>query len=118
MADGTEPDTLSTPPTGDSARAVFLAWERLRLGYNATLGLVVLVLAGHDLGDRDFRTFVLRAAVAANLCFCLGPVAEGYLALLGANRRVARWFVFVPGTLLGCLLTLAALFSWALRNFD
>lgn len=74
MADRTEP---GPPPADDSARAVFLAWERLRLVYNAALGAVVLACAAGDISDREFRDFLLRAAVGANLCFCLGPVAEG-----------------------------------------
>jgi hypothetical protein len=118
MADGDEPGVTPAPPVGDTARAVFLAWERLRLVYNATLVLIVLYIAGHNLGNFEFRVFVLEAAVAANLCFCAGPVAEGYLSLLGANRRVVRWLLFIPGTLLGCLLTVAALFWWMLRKFD
>jgi cytochrome c oxidase subunit IV len=104
--------------TADSARAVFLAWERMRLAYNAVLGFVVVLLAGSDLFDPAFYGFLLRAAVLANVCFCLGPVIEGYLSLLGVDRRAARWFVFLPGLLLACLLALAALFSWRLRRID
>ncbi|MGL6075499.1 MAG: hypothetical protein ACRC8S_15200 [Fimbriiglobus sp.] len=115
MANDTEP---GPSPAVDSAHAVFLAWERLRLAYNAVLGLVVLFFAGSELPNREFQGFLLRAVIGANLCFCLGPVAEGYLALVGANRRVARWCLFVPGLLFGCLVASAALFSWHLRRFD
>jgi len=112
MVDPTEP---GLPSADDSARAVFLAWERLRLVYNAALGAVVLACAAGDLSDREFRSFLLRDAVAANLCFCFGPVAEGYLALVGVGRRAARYLVFVPGLLLGCFFALVAL---TFRNFD
>lgn len=101
----------------ESARQVFLAWERLRLTYNAALAILVLAFSWNSLLDRDFWSYLFWGAFGANVCFCLGPVAEGYLVLLGADRRVARWIVFVPGLLLGFLLTLAALYSWDLRDF-
>jgi hypothetical protein len=118
MSGGNEPGRPDFPPADESARAVFLGWERLRLAYNAALGLVVLAFAGPDLPDREFRAFLFRAAVGANLCFCLGPVAEGYLALLGADRRTARVFLFGPGLLLGCLLAFGAILSWKMRGLD
>lgn len=102
----------------NSARAVFLAWERLRLLYNAALAAVVLVFDGSHLSDREFLWFLARAAFGANLCFCLGPVAEGFLALLEANRRHARWAAFVLGLLLACLLAFGSLFAWRMRDFD
>lgn len=101
----------------DSARSVFLAWERLRLLFNAALAAVVFAFARADLTERDFLVNLARAFIGANLCFCLGPVVEGYLALLGFDRRVARWMVFIPGLLIGCMLAFATLFSWNMRGF-
>ena len=66
-------DANCTPTTapieGSSARAVFLAWERLRLVYNAVLILEVLLLSSRELSDQDFRSFLVRGAIGANLCF-------------------------------------------------
>lgn len=104
--------TASTP---DTARAVFIAWERLRVVYNAILAVLVLAVVRADWGDPEFPWELARAAFLANLCFCAGPVAEGYLAVgLGANRQVARWLMFIPGLLLACGLTVAWLSVWRL----
>lgn len=111
----------SIPPTplrDDSARAVFLAWEGLRLIYNATLAIIELPIAWRDLSDPAFRSYMFHGAIGANLCSCLGPVAEGYLALPGADRQVARWIIFVAGLILAILLTLLWMFSWNVKNFD
>ena len=117
MADDTEA-TLPVEIADESARAVFLAWERLRLVYNAVLVMIVIVFSAAELPNREFLRFLARAAVGANLCLCLGPVVEGYAALLGADRRIARWVVFVPGLLLACLLTFVSVFFWQMRGID
>jgi hypothetical protein len=115
MTDITEPPTPAPPPADHSARAAFLAWERLRLAYNAALGTVVLLTAGADGSAADFPWFLAYAAFGANLCFCLGPVAEGYLVLLfRADRRAARWLVFVPGLLLACAMAAVSMTCWRL----
>ncbi len=103
---------ISAPLPEPSARAVFLAWERLRLVYNAALAAVVLAVAGRDLADPQFHEFLIPAALGANLCFCLGPVVEGYLALIGADRLIARWLLFSSGLLLGCVLAGGSLLVW------
>jgi hypothetical protein len=43
---------------------------------------------------------LLFDALMANLGFCAGPVAEGYLCLLGFPRKPTRWLVFGIGTAL------------------
>lgn len=110
----------AAPAADESARAVFLAWERLRLWYNAALAAVVVLLVplGGPADERELL-FLAECAFGANLCFCLGPVVEGYLSLLGVSRRTARGVVFVPGLLLALLLTLTVLFlRIALPNQD
>lgn len=114
-------DTGSTrwePTKLESAHSVFLAWERLRIIYNAVLTFLVLSFGAPFLGERAFWRFTLGAAVLANLCFCFGPVAEGYMSWFGADRRAVRGAIFVFGTMLGCFLTLVALFTWGLRGID
>lgn len=91
---------------GDSARAVFIAWEGLRIAYIAILIFFSLALAA-ALGveiDTLFWQRVIPGAVFANVCFCVGPCAEGYLALMGADRRLARGFFFLAGLSLTSLL--------------
>jgi hypothetical protein len=105
-------------PNGESARQVFLAWERLRIVFNLVLIIFVLGDASSELSDREFRHFLIRAAFAANVCFCLGPVAEGYLAFFGVQRLIARVVVFVPGMIFGLFTSMGCLLSWSLRNFD
>jgi len=105
-------NTVSSAP--DTALEVFLAWERLRVMYNVVLATLVLVGAGNDWNAPEFPWQLAYAAFLANVCFCLGPVAEGYLVLLRANRRVARWLVFVPGLLLACGLAAGWLSMWRL----
>lgn len=103
-----------------SARDVFLAWEKLRLVYNAAL--VLATLAGMALNpqasflDRSFLRLLLYGSVVANVLYCAGPVAEGYLAWMGAPRRSARAVVFTLGCVLGATLAFVCVVFW--RLFD
>src|SRR4051812_17084832 len=91
--------------SGEEARAVFLAWEKLRVLYNAILVVESVGLGANQLGVPAFARLLLGGAIVANLCFCAGIVAEGYLSLLGVPRRGARPVLFVLGTSLAMLLT-------------
>ncbi len=88
----------------DSARLVFLAWEKLRILFNVGLVWVTLTLlpnwSWRSIPWRDY----IGPAILANVCFCAGPCAEGYLTWLGANRQLARWMLFVVGFLFACCL--------------
>jgi hypothetical protein len=118
--------TSSTPPASEpldrqgeeKARSAFVAWEKLRVAFNAVLAAVVLLSAGSALSEETFWVFLLQGTLLANLCFCLGPVAEGYLTLAGSGRQSARWVVFSLGVMAGCLLAFLAVFSWQMRGFD
>jgi hypothetical protein len=119
-------DIISTPPpwkgriplTEETPRSVFLAWEKLRLVFNAALAIVVLLSAGSALSEGAFWRFLVGGVLGANVCFCLGPVVEGYLSLLGSDRQAARWVVFSLGMMAGCLLAFLAVFSWHMRGID
>jgi hypothetical protein len=81
------------------AMEVFIAWEKLRLLYNAILaGLVVWYLT--PFAALHVGPVLLFDALMANLGFCAGPVAEGYLCLLGFPRKPTRWVIFGIGTAL------------------
>ena len=105
------------PDERESARTVFLAWERLRLIFNAVLTITVLALGSSFLADRACWRPLVYGAILVNICFCMGPVGEGYLSLIGIERRIGRWAVFVIGTLFGCFVVFTALYSWGMKDF-
>ncbi len=121
-----EPTPRWTPADGDggalaaeeTARSVFVSWELLRLVYNGVLAFLVLCVAASQLRDGAFRAFLFRGALGANVCFCLGPVAEGYLVLAGVERRFARLLVFLGGVALAGFLTFLAILGWLFRGMD
>jgi hypothetical protein len=73
---------------------VFFAWEKLRLLYNGLLIVAVLIRFQFIL---EVIPFFVEPAIYANLCFCAGPVAEGYLCWFGLPRQPCRWVVFWAG---------------------
>ena len=86
-----------------SAMDVFLAWEKLRIVYNGVLVSIVVISI---LSGRDFNPFVLiEGALFANLCYCSGPVAEGYCCLFGISRQFARAVIFIVGVLMASVQT-------------
>ena len=101
----------------ESAHEVFVAWERLRLAYNGLLGIEVIALYALSLADRMALGQLALLAIAANVSFCAGPVAEGYLDLLGTPRRVSRWLLFGLGCCAGVALTLAHLNKKLMADF-
>ena len=98
------------PPPGpnlDSADEVFRRWEQLRIVYNLVLGLAMIPFLKQFLDQPQFTMQVLEGAVGANLCFCAGPVVEGYAAMIGLPRRPTRWVIFAGGLLLSLALEIA-----------
>ncbi|MCI0642428.1 MAG: hypothetical protein L0Y72_31045 [Gemmataceae bacterium] len=100
--------SLKKPEEFITARNVFAVWELLRLGYNAILIVTVVALLGLMTSIRMLPA-LLEGALIANVCFCVGPVAEGYLVLLGVHRRIARALLFTAGSLLSVCLAIAYL---------
>lgn len=94
-----------------SARDVFLAWEKLRLVFNAALVLatVLALWLGPPHGRVDGRLLVLLGtrAVLVNIAFCVGPVLESAFAWAGTPRTAVRLVLFTPG----CLFAIGAAFS-------
>lgn len=118
LADPTLPGDLARQGAGtDSARSVFLAWEFLRLFYNGILVIIVLVRSASSLAEWDFWELLAQGFLGANICFCMGPILEGYVALLGAPRRIVRWLIFVPAMLFACAATLGLLQIWHMGGF-
>lgn len=101
-----------------SAREVFIAWERLRVVFNLAL-IVLVAIFGHDYwSERGFLSYVIKAAFVANVGYCAGPVAEGYLALAGVQRRAARAALFGGGLVIACLFCAMVVIAWPLRELD
>ncbi|HLA84139.1 MAG TPA: hypothetical protein VJL29_05050 [Thermoguttaceae bacterium] len=97
---------------------VVVAWEKLRILYNLLLGLeaaVVFLLAVVFLDQslRGLAKTILLGGLAANLCFCAGPLADGYLSWFGLRHRAVTWSLFALGTAFSMLLGLLFLASLA-----
>jgi hypothetical protein len=80
---------------------VALTWEKLRLVYNVIgffpTALIVVVI-------RPPFIEVAFCVFLANLCFCLGPLIDGYLTWFGIRHRAVTVILFALGTLLMLLL--------------
>lgn len=110
----------SGAPSG--ARAVFLAWERLRLAYNAALLAVVttgvLVLLPRELiVDRATWLVLAKGAIAANLLYFAGPLVEAYVDWLGFRHVALRTSMFAAGTAGSVLIAAAVLVSLLMPAF-
>jgi hypothetical protein len=104
-----------------TAREVFLAWEKLRLPYNLVLLMATCFALPFAWADwvQPRRVFLglVFGAILANVCFCAGPCAEGYLHLLGARGSGARIGLFAAGTLFSLLLAMFAILSMTYPPF-
>ena len=109
------PPASSLTPVEDQTpalRELVLAWEKLRLLYNALLalpGFLILftLVTVEEVGVVQALVAGLVVAVAANACFLLGPAAELYLRGLfrkGEPLGRGRWLIFGTGTLLSLML--------------
>jgi hypothetical protein len=101
----------------ESAREVFVAWEKIRIVYNLILVFLVTFVFIERFSDRGFLRYLVECAIAANLCFCAGPVAEGYLNLLGVQRRLARLWLAILGFALSSALAYLAIGLWMFGKF-
>jgi hypothetical protein len=111
------------PFQSESAHKWFLQWEKLRLTYNGILLVIVLGMSACFFGwsmfvNPEFWLFLGISCFLANVCFCVGPWIEGWLALLGADHLLVRRLVFSFGLLLACFLTVGAIFYWHLYGLN
>lgn len=95
----------------ESAHHVWLAWEKLRVVYNLVLGAETLVLGGKMFTTVSGLEMLVLGALGANVCFCAGPVLEGYLRALKMPRRIARWLLFLSGMFIAVVAALIVLLS-------
>jgi hypothetical protein len=119
--EGTELDRIYQAPAssgkssgdaGASAELGLLAlWEWLRLVYNGVLALEVLALWGPSGSswDRGGWRFLIGRALAANVLYCAGPVANAYAHWIGLRHRAVTALIFLAGLCLAMLITLISL---------
>jgi hypothetical protein len=95
---------------------LFFRWEKLRLIYNAILGLETIaffVIRSPSQSLPEVIFWLVILAFLANLCFCLGMVLNGYTEWMGLESRVTSWVIFVLGTIFAVLVAFGVLV-----NFD
>jgi hypothetical protein len=128
MNDDDDDRNAYAPPASDSLPvdrevgpelALWADWEGRRLVYNIVLCVEVLLLfgIGGSLGwffNPAFQKHLLFLALLANLCFCAGPVDEGYFRHFGVRGRAVGRVLFGLGLALAMLLTLWSTFPFAL----
>ena len=86
-------------------------------GAPQTVQTVTLAAAFGVAGDADFWLDVAAAGFVANVGFCAGACAEGYLTMIRLDRRIARGLVFAAGLSLASLGALAAVVAAAIPSF-
>jgi hypothetical protein len=91
-------------------------WEKLRLVYNGLLVLLVLgttfVAFPQHAGFPEYWMSIAAGAVAANVCYFLGPLIEGYVTCFGGWHFVLTILLFCAGTLLAAGLAVASIASF------
>lgn len=111
-------DPTPLPPDADrlvNLGQIALAWEKLRLWYNAVLAIVALLAvvsvdASLLVEPRAMESMIL-AALAANACFCVGPLLEGYITWFVRPVPWLRRWIFGIGTLGAVGLTLGVVLA-------
>lgn len=96
------------------ARRIFIAWERLRLVYNAILAITVICVATVAYVQYQPTSIPLSGffgtivpVVGANLCFFAGPIVETYVAWLGFRTETLRLVLMFFGTALSMMIAIA-----------
>jgi hypothetical protein len=94
---------------------VAVAWEKLRIWYNAVLAVVALlglvVIDASLLLDMQAMKTMVFAAIAANVCFCVGPLVEGYVTWFFGKLPGLRAVIFAIGIIGAVMLTI-----WVVAN--
>lgn len=95
----TDPTVVRLARIGEVA----VAWEKLRLWYNIVLAAVALIailnINASLLVDPRAMEAMLLAALAANACYCAGPLGEGYVTWFFGPVPWLRGVVFVMGSM-------------------
>ncbi len=113
-----EVETVPSSLPGDGE--IIFGWERLRLIYNGMLALAIGLPLPLMLGDipPEFFVSVAIGLVAANFCYCSGPIMEAYACWLrGGKVRWLRSVLFVAGTGISVLITWLSVVGFLLSPF-
>jgi hypothetical protein len=130
--DFTDPMNPYAPPSSsiqqlpriDSGKPEFLLffrWEKLRLLYNAILGvesIVSLVAYPPPQPPAEVVFWLVILAGLANLCFCLGPVLDGYAHWIGLRSRVTSMVIFTVGTVFSAFVAYFVLLNFQDLTLD
>jgi hypothetical protein len=95
------------PSPGETYLGLFLTWEKLRLVFNSILAVETMTLMMLFPPRRMNVSILVVVAVAwfvANVCFCLGPVLNGYAYWIGFRHPAVATGLFVAGMILSALL--------------
>lgn len=105
-----------TPSLSETARPIFLHWERLRIPYNLTLGVMTVLFHPGLFNPGDHLALVLVmlgiGCVGANLCFLAAPIFETYVAWLGVRSQWLTIALFCGGVLISIPLVIAFPVLW------
>jgi hypothetical protein len=71
--------------------------------------IVVVVIQLYPFGAMLLLPSLVEGAFVANVCFCVGPVAEGYLCCIGLDRKGVRAGLFILGVCFSIVLVFAFL---------
>ena len=100
---------------GSQAKAIFLAWEKLRIVYNLVLAVLTLLMGIILLGEYamsiQFWVMVVQGAIISNVCFFAGPIVETYVCWIGFRFDWLRTSLFVLGLLFTALAAAATIAS-------
>ncbi len=83
------PSNTATDVASADFRDLFLSWERLRIVFNGVLVALTLLCGMASLADPKFWWTAMLGGFVTNVCFCVGPILDGYVTWL-FGRRV-RW---------------------------
>ncbi|MGF1580685.1 MAG: hypothetical protein ACFCD0_15085 [Gemmataceae bacterium] len=95
-----------------TAMEVFFAWEKMRVAYNGILVCCSLALGAlfGTITEPGFWPLCIAGAIFLNVCYCVGPVMEGYMVwILKAERKPSRILVFLGGLSLSVISVMGAL---------
>ncbi len=97
------------PGTKRDVIRVFRGWEERRPLFNLVLFLPTISVLLQGAPMMHYFLGLVFIGVAANLCYFLGPCVESYLSWLGLRPVWLRNTLFVGGTLLSLMVTLASI---------
>ena len=116
------PLSAASVTLAQTARQIFLAWERQRPVYNGVVATVACTMSLLDLhrtvASVRFWVSVIIGGVFANICYLAAPLLETYATWLGYRGSLLRTVLFILGTLLTLVLAMAVVAAHMLPGMD